>query len=423
MTFVTILLGILMTFTVETKSSVSISGAQPVGMQTAYSCSYQKGDIREGDTATLRLSGLEDIRIEAVRLYLRSNKDKGAGQLTITADDLQLYTLSGTYKDWFGAYDNSEYQALGWSGACTLDEGFLTVQLVGTANSLHIQRYEIEYTQPALRPYTVTLMTNDEPETLTESAPGSGVLLPMREDRGEWYFAGWAENELTEPVDLQPVLLPADSRYFPKKDITLWAVWTDLPYPTWQRQTHPESGYYVLALGNYVLSGIVSGGRMALSDDAYIYTSDIYYLDFQLEDTTCTIRCYGALDSYVGYNAAANTLTDDCSPWKARMLADSTWLFIAREDGDKWWVLYQRGENLEVWLHDYILGDNPNSVWSLYRVPDPSLVRHWYSHVWPEAIPMTDNGSPLTATKILRNGHLYIQSGNRLYTPTGQVIR
>lgn len=409
-----------MSFTVETKSSVSASGILPEGIEASYRCTYQKGDIRQGDTATLRLSGMAGIRVEAVRLYLRSNKSGGAGIITVMADTRRLYRAEGTYLDWFGAYNNADYQAIGWTGSEVLDEGVLSVQVVGTANSLHIQRYEVVYTLPAPQAYQVTLITCDRPELLTEAAPDSGIVLPEREDRGTWYFAGWTTDDIPQAIDEQTDILRAGTRYFPKKNTTLWAVWTDLPYPDWQRRVRPESGYYVLAFGSYLLTGFVEGGLLDLVDDDYVYTSDIYYLAFDTVQQTCTIRNYES-DRYIGYTASATALNGQASPWHYRVLADSTWLFSAREEADKVWVLYQKPMEPVAWLRDYVLGDNPNSAWSLYALPDPTQTRHWSARIWPLGLPSAECGS--SPQKLLIDGHVVLRIGGHFYTPTGRLIR
>lgn len=385
MTLTSFLLSAVMTLTIQTKSSVSIEGTAPSGMEARYACTYQKGDVRAGDTATLTLSGLEGLELEQVRLYVRSNKTAGAGVITIVADGKQLYRNEGTYKDWFGGYDNTNYQAIGWQGKKQLSDGSLLIQVIGTANSLHIEKYEITYTMPDAQAYSVTLLSDSENEVLTETEPGSGILLPDRADHDGWFFAGWAQSDISEQTEEKPDLLEAGERFFPKKDTYLWAVWTDVEPPTWERQTQPESGLYVLELGEYLLTEDVENGLMKLVSGNEIYTSDLYYLDFNTADTTCTIRNYLS-NAYVGYDAGKKQLARVASSWHYRVLPDSTWLFIAWEEGDMVWILFQKAEQQAAWLHDYMLGDNPNRVWSLYRVPDPEQTPQWWSHPRYEGI-------------------------------------
>ncbi len=380
-----IFLSIVMTFTVETKSSVKAEGTFPYGMEANYACTYQKGDVREGDTATLALRGLETIQLEQVKLYLRSNKSSGAGVITMIADGNQLYKKEGTYQEWFGAYDNTKHQPIGWTGKKTLTDGTLEISIIGKTNSLHIEKYEVSYVQAETQAYSVTLITDKEQEVLKETAPESGVLLPKRDDRDGWYFVGWAQSDIQETTEEQPGILSAGERYYPKKDITLWAVWTDVQQPSWARQTEPESGFYVLEFGNYILTGSVENGLMTLASNDQVYTDDIYYLDFNTADTSCTIRNY-VTGSYVGYNQGKTELSRTASPWRYMVLPDSTWLFIAQEADNKVCILFQKNTEAVAWLHSYTLGDNPHGVWLLYRVPDPEQIPHWWSHPWPLAV-------------------------------------
>ena len=405
------LLSAMMTLTVQTKSSVSIEGTAPSGMEARYACTYQKGDVRAGDTATLSLSGLEGLRIEKVDVYLKSNKTGGAGLITMTADGHQLYRKEGSYKDWFGAYNNTDYQAIGWEGGQVLTDGTLDVTIVGTANSLHIEKYEILYAKPATQAYSVTLVTDGLNEVLTETEPGSGIVLPDRADKDGWFFAGWTSSELTEATDEQPEIWPAGERYYPKKDVTLWAVWTDVEPPTGERQAAPEDGYYVLELYDYLLTGDVNNGLMALEEREPVDASDLYYLDFNTADTTCTIRNYVS-NAYVGYNATAKDLRQAESVWHYRVLRDSTWLFIAKEESNTVWILFQKYEEEAAWLSDYTLNDDPNSAWRLYRVPDPDQTPRWWCHPATQAIPQVYDG---TQERILQFGiyEIHVKDGRK----------
>ena len=88
----------VMTITVETKSSVSMDGEWPYDIDVSYSNSYQKGDVRSGDVAELRLSHMEGVVVEKVEVYVKSNKNGGGGTFTLTADGEPISTVSGTFK-------------------------------------------------------------------------------------------------------------------------------------------------------------------------------------------------------------------------------------------------------------------------------------------------------------------------------------
>jgi len=378
----------IVTFTVESKNKVSMSGdAWPYDIQSSYACTYQAGQVRANDTATLRLSGLENIQIESVQIYMKSNQAAGAGVIKMSADGAPFYTKSGTYKDWFGSY-STDYQAIGWTGKKRLNEGSLTVEVVGTTNSLYIEKYEITWTQPVAATYNVTLMTEGVSQVLTETAPESGVVLPERSNKNGWHFAGWALEEV-DKTNNQPFFLSPGTVYKPKKDMTFWAVWANVQEPTWEKHPTPESGYYTMELFGLTLTGSVNNGTVPMVDHSeMVYADDLYYIDFNTTDATCTIRNY-AENSYIGFNDACTTLRAKESAWQYRMLPDSTWLFIAKEQGDKVWVLFQRDEHQEAWLSDYVLGDNPRNMWALYQLPDPNVQRYWTSHPSVDAVEIT----------------------------------
>lgn len=386
MTFLSILLSVMMTFTVDTKSSIITSGTCPNTLSAQYACTYQKGTVRAGDTATLDLSGLQHIQLEQVRVYMRSNKSAGAGELTIMADNSQLYELNGTYKDWFGAYNNSNYQPIGWTGSLQLLEGALQIQLIGTTNSLYIEKYEVVYSQLPAETHTVTLHAGEDIRTLTETAPGSGVVLPECEQRNEWFFLGWSDTDIQEPIIDKPTCYMPGTTYYPTQDESLYALWTDLEPPTGEPAVEPKSGYYLLAIRNSLLTGVASNGLIKLLPFSNRYYDDqIYYLDFCSTDTTLTIHNY-VYDKQVGHNEQLTSLTVDSSVWHYRFLPDSTCLIYAAQEEDRYWILYPKSESTMAEINWYRLGDNPNHLWTLYRVPDPNVQARYWSHPWHTAM-------------------------------------
>ena len=403
-----------MTLTVQDKRTVKAEGAWPKDMKATYYNTGSKGSVTSKDTATLTLSGLDGVEVEKVLVYVRSNKSAGAGVITMTADGQALYQKDGTYQEWFGAYNNTDYQPIGWSGEQTAST--LEVQVMGTTNSLHIEKYEITWTEVQAQAYSVTLMTDGVSEVVQETEVGSGILLPERADKDGWFFAGWTSNELMEATDEQPEIWQAGERYYPKKDVTLWAVWTDVQPPTGERQVAPEDGYYVLELYEYLLTGDVNNGLMTLVHNDAVYTEDLYYLDFNTADTTCTIRNYVS-NAYVGYNATAKDLRQAESVWHYRVLRDSTWLFIAKEESNTVWILFQKYEEEAAWLSDYRLGDNPCCAWSLYRVPDPEQTPRWWCHPNTEGVVLTNEGvNELTNERVIPWGpfELVIKNGRKV---------
>ena len=84
------ILSLVMTWTVETKSTVKGSGDVPAAVTADYACSYQKGTVRSSDNATLTLVGLNGIMVERIEMYMRSNKSAGAGVISVYADGARI---------------------------------------------------------------------------------------------------------------------------------------------------------------------------------------------------------------------------------------------------------------------------------------------------------------------------------------------
>jgi len=387
-----ILLSAVMTWTVKTKSSVELAEGSivPYDIGVSYANTGNKGSVTDKDTATLSLSGLENLRLESIQIYMRSNKSAGAGVITMTADGEQIYRKSGMYVEWFGSYDNTNYHPTGWTGSKQLVAGTLVIEVVGTENSLHIEKYAITYSQPAATAYNVTLMTEGVAQVLTESAPESGVVLPDRPDQNGLYFAGWALEEVDKTSN-QPYMLSPGTLYQPKKDITFWAVWSNVQEPTWEKHPTPESGYYIMDLFGLTLTGTVNNGVVPMVDNSeMVYANELYYIDFNTADATCTIRNCAA-NEYIGFNSKGTSLMAAESAWQYRILSDSTWFFIAKEVGEKAWMLYQKNYySYEASLSDFTrASEATGGGWELYKLPDPDIQRHWTSHPSVEAVEIT----------------------------------
>ena len=209
----------VMTWTVATKSSVQGSGESPSGMTASYACTYQKGDVRKGDTATLHLTNMGGISVEKLEVYVKSNKSAGAGTFWVTINGVRSKSKSGTFKSWTGSYNNQTYHAISLLTRTYTNVNELVVELVGTTSSLHIEKYVITWSpRPA---HSVTLMRCGMVfDVLTETTGGQGVTLPHLSDTLGWQFAGWSESEVLTTND-KPTLALANTKYYPLDNCTL----------------------------------------------------------------------------------------------------------------------------------------------------------------------------------------------------------
>lgn len=242
MRFLMLILSAVMTWTVDSKSAVSGSGDYPSSMQVTYSCSYQKGTVRKNDEAVLKMSNMLGMKLEKVDVYMRSNKDAGAGVITVKVNGQTVMTKSGSFKDWTGAYDNTAFHPISVLPKAYSNVNELSVSVKGTENSLYIEKYVIRYEKAA--PRQVRLMNGpDEVTVLTEEKAGDGVLLPNMPDTAYWRFAGWSEGEFWV-VETQPELY-SPGRYFPTQDGVLWAAYRYAPDPEDEYVTDLQSGVYL----------------------------------------------------------------------------------------------------------------------------------------------------------------------------------
>ena len=336
----------VMTFTVQSKSDVEVSGTCPPLLEVSYSCTYQKGDVRAGDTATLSLTGLNGIALETVAIYMKSNKSSGAGKITISADGSVIGQEEGTYADWFGGYNNTDIQPIGWSGTQKAD--MLQVQITGTVNSLHIEKYEIQYSEGAR--YTVTLMNGNEVyQELKEKNGGSGVVLPALSSTGEWQFMGWSETEFWEVTSIPQFHAP-ESTFRPSHDCRLWAVYqkgSSLKQLYVKDLTEWGIYIYFHSVTYKAMSGTPVDGRMESAPLDLNDEKQYYRVQYINPDTAYIFDMRS--ETPIGYSGTK--LAAVLSPWKVYHEGEETlfyteinkknyvlWPDLTDEGGNEWYT-------------------------------------------------------------------------------------
>ena len=307
----------VMTLTVQSNSSVSVLGDYPYNMVVDYSNTGTKGNVKQGDVAALNLTQLGGIAIEKVEVYINSNQNGGAGTLEARVHErlTTLGAITGTFKDWTGSYDSQYYHAISLFQGNVPNVHDLSIQLIGTANSLHIEKYEITWSAAPAR--TVTLMKGAKPyTTLTESGGGKGVVLPALSDSAEWHFVGWSETEFWV-LNTIPDLVAAGSKYFPNTDCSLWAVYLYKPMPEETYLKELESGTYVYVntANNIAISGIPNTeGTMSRTPVNPSNANQHYYIEFNATCDSATIK-HVSTNTYIGYKADGTKLVVQPSKW------------------------------------------------------------------------------------------------------------
>lgn len=321
---------LVMSWTVASKSSVNGDGAIPPQAEATYSCTYQKGDVRAGDTAVFALTQLGGIELQQVTVAMKSNKTSGAGEIVLTADGTMLRSLSGTFSEWVGKYDNSEYHPIELLAQSQANCHELRIQITGIANSLHISHFTIVYQAAAT--HSVTLMAGNEwYDVLTETVGGAGVVLPELADMPGLRFIGWSETEFWTATE--PVCHFAGATIYPTENTTLWGVWmyVDTTQNTYVTDLKTGDYRYVSRYTHTALTGIPYEGRMT---DAPIDAGDsdqVYHVRF-LTAETATIR-HKATNIYIGYSGTQ--LAAGESVWSVYHDGEET-LFYTEVKGKKY---------------------------------------------------------------------------------------
>ena len=317
-----------MSWVVESKNSVSCQGNPPGNCDASYSCTYQKGTVRQNDVATLQLTSLGSITVEGVEVYIRSNKSSGAGVLTLTVDGEEIAKKEGAFITWVGYYDNAEYHAIELLTTPVQVVGEMEIELAGVENSLYIERYVITYT-PAPT-YSVTLMRGaGQWGVLTETQGGEGVVLPDVPDTANWHFAGWSEADFGVRRSLSHALHVSGERFYPSSDCCLWAVYVSQSEGDGYMEEVQSGEYlYVNSVSSQALVGIPVNGMMSA---ALINETDLNQrYSIQFVDAQNAYITHVATGTPIGYDGSKVVV--NASIWKVYHEGDQTLFYMTYEN-------------------------------------------------------------------------------------------
>ena len=122
----------VMTWTVESKNAVSLSddSTVPYDIEVGYGCTYQKGDVRANDTATLVLSHLEGITINGI--------PDGADKIRLTAPHIISASVEGIRAEVLlhALEDKGVYVSSGSACASNKPAISATLKAIGVDNKL-----------------------------------------------------------------------------------------------------------------------------------------------------------------------------------------------------------------------------------------------------------------------------------------------
>ena len=353
------------TYSLSSTTSIEVSGDVPTGSTYTYersATSGQKGQMTEGNSTRLHLEGWDGCTIHSIDLQMHSNKSSGRGSLQVCVGGEVIWSVvdeTFSSPNWAGEYTTKWVNVMKDVQCVVPDAADIDIIISATENSLYIGSYTIKYTEAPVRCYTVDFVTGMDisPAMLTQSAIGAPVVLPAWRDSLDWRFLGWSEEEVLEST-LEPAVLSPGALYFPTRNTTLWAVYSDGDKLV--SVSDYQSDRYVMMMCNTVtesvlgvghgmaMLGSVSDGEIALRDvrmmrldeGGFVLETPVsgdmaYYVDF-VSDSTLTIR-HVQSNTWVGYKE--RSLSAVSSLWQYRVLDDGS-ILVYYMYSNKSYVLY-----------------------------------------------------------------------------------
>ena len=443
--------------TVSSYNSATITCSDELtAMEVSYSnTNRSKGTVTAGNTATLEISGFPKAHITRIEVWTKSNTSAGAGSLMVSVDETTILSKTGTFASWYGSYSTT-YVPLIVTGDWQISfQGSVTILIQATTNSLYLDHVAVTYTESAPTAECLTLFcpTADgaQMDTLTicESAPLSGVILPMSPEVSSWSFIGWTVAPIDETTT-KPIYYSAGDIFFPNEGQALYALYTSQPTCTLSPATPLTSGEYVMMVstlqGPTALSGYWEDNRIPLTPMAGITRTEGGYLwrtshaspslryTIDIENDSATIY-YPKEHVYIGHTGTKTT--DRPTRWAILEGPLNTYLFynkyehIDREvqglSYDIYYALLTKADEYTDELYASYMPaywSSPIPFWTLYRVEDlPAAYDATYTTFKEELSALSTTYMPQKrAVKRLLNGVLIIELEGQKYSILGSTL-
>ena len=138
------------TYTVTSKTSVSISGTAPAGSSATYSQTHGTAkQATSGNSFTLTLSGYTGKKITAASVSMKSNTSGGAGSLSLKSGDntiASIATAAFNTGAWHGSWSTSYVPVSLTVTETTVGTGEnVVLSIEATANSLYFESLTLSY--------------------------------------------------------------------------------------------------------------------------------------------------------------------------------------------------------------------------------------------------------------------------------------
>ena len=396
-------------YTVTSYHDIALTdGVAPENALVTFNSTTASGTrITAGNSATLTISGYDDATIRSVTLKMKSNKSAGGGSLEAYLNSTLIASIAdASFADdsWNGAYQSGDTWAdIEVPFAESFDVpsgGVITIVVNATANSLYVGGCVIDYRAEPIptHPYTVFLVTGTEEklDPIKESGVGKGVILPSLEDADMvWHFLGWMESQLAH-TDVCPMYYPAGTKYFPKRNMMLYALYCNKTGDeSLVQDTLFESGTYALVSAepySCMLEGGVKDKKVQSSSvDVYTDAEGLYHIAqemipeenryfIQFTDSTATVQ-HVQTNKYIGYNVLSHYLQSAESEWQVLHASAHSLLFYHTVPADSYvYALHPNGLGKATYYMDTRMEADSSQVFMLlFAVPDIAPIEALYT--------------------------------------------
>ena len=343
----------------RTQASVN-EAAELEGISATFSTTASSGGITQltaGNSLTLTVSGMPRGTLKTIRLSVHSNSRGGAGEMQLLLGEQTIWSIGPTtFNYWHsaGIYSTAPV-SIEKSGEWIMGRQDIILRISATANSLYLDGLTLVYEKAVPIAHEVVLRWWDDRQqihydTLRESAPQTGVVLPWKDTLGLtdsvgilWSHMGW----MTEPIPqmtTEPNYKACGQRFYPDEDCMLYALYSDAVETVTEQNTTYDSGEYILIQlfqrQFYMANGpIGSDGYVPVKTCAVDTTGNLatwhanslpalprYWMERRGDSVQ--IR-HITSDTYIGYDKGRNfnQLANKPSWWHIRRMDDNTLSF------------------------------------------------------------------------------------------------
>lgn len=233
------------TYTIDSKTSVTTSGTAPTGSKATFSTTYDNNNFNQltgGKSMTLTISGFSGKKITGLTLSMKSNKSSGAGYLDAKVGTKSFASIGSESSGiafnnaaWNGKWSTSFTDVTPTVTPTKVENGEDIVITIGaTANSLYCKSFTIIYENAATEAFTVNFINDAskgscQATSITETEANAGITLPDCTPNDGYIYLGWATTEDATSADAGT----AGETYHPSANTTLYAVYAEIYTISW----------------------------------------------------------------------------------------------------------------------------------------------------------------------------------------------